>query len=57
MANSLRFTRAAEPILPAEVRSLLDHGYVEPLEYFDDQGRLCTFRGDALDLSYYAEDV
>ncbi|PBK61978.1 hypothetical protein ARMSODRAFT_981153 [Armillaria solidipes] len=57
LANALRFACAAEPILPAEVRVLFSNGYVEPVEYYDAQGRQRAFRGDQLDLSYYAEEV
>ncbi|KAK0435519.1 hypothetical protein EV421DRAFT_1740173 [Armillaria borealis] len=57
LANALRFAHAAEPILPAEVRMLFSNGYVEPIKYYNAQGRQCAFRGDQLDLSYYAEEV
>ncbi len=54
-ANCIQYARGAEPILPEQVRVLFEQGYVEPIDFYDMEGRHCAFHGDELDLQYYDE--
>ncbi len=55
LANCIRYARGVKPILSEQARVLFEQGFVEPIDFYDGEGRHRAFRGDELDLQYYDE--
>ncbi|PBK90540.1 hypothetical protein ARMGADRAFT_1082794 [Armillaria gallica] len=55
LANCIRYAQGVRPILSEQARVLFEQGFVEPINFYDAEGRHCAFRGDELDLQYYDE--
>lgn len=56
LANCIRHTQGARPVMAAEMRELFEKGYVDVAVFYNNEGRHRAFRGDEHDLHYYDED-
>ncbi|PBK86371.1 hypothetical protein ARMGADRAFT_1086548 [Armillaria gallica] len=55
LANCIHYAWGVRPILSEQAHVLFEQGFVEPIDFYDAEGRHCAFCSDELDLQYYDE--